>query len=545
MLKHILFFTVMVSILACTSSDSVTNSIDEQLIDDVLTEISSDHYLGRKPFTEGETRTIEYLQDQFKSMGIEPGNGNSYLQEVPLVAITGKPDSMMHFQNADRLISLGLKEGFVSYTEREQTELVVDASDVIFCGFGIVAPEYQWNDFEGVDVKGKTIIVLVNDPGFGGENEDFFKGNTMTYYGRWTYKYEEAARQGAEAVLIIHETASAGYPWFVVSGAWSGAKLNLQSSDGNLDKPAIQGWLSLDAAKQLFETAGRDLGTEIRKARTPEFEAFPLEMKMSHSLTNEFERDVSNNVIGILKGTERPDETIIYTAHWDHLGVGQSVEGDSIYNGALDNGSGIASVLSIAKAMSQGSPAKRSVVFLFVTAEEQGLLGSQYYAEHPLFPVDLTVANMNMDGMNGLGEMKYLTITGIGHSEMDDYAAAEAAKQGREILADPEPEKGYFFRSDHFNFAKVGIPALYAEGGLEHVEKGKDWVKQQKDDYTANRYHQPSDEYDPEEWDLGGLVQDAQLYLNIGLKLANEETFPQWKDGSEFKGIREQTKHKD
>ncbi|MDH3649786.1 MAG: M28 family metallopeptidase [Saprospiraceae bacterium] len=538
-------FLICLLVLSC-HDPSLTEklSIDETQMDAVLSEISSDHYLGRKPFTEGEVRTINFLQKQFEELGVEPGNHGSYVQEVPLVEITGSPEELMHFDKNGRSIDLTLKERFVSYTIREQEDIVIEDSEVLFCGYGIVAPEYNWNDFEGVDVKGKTIIVLVNDPGFGGEDDSFFKGNTMTYYGRWTYKYEEAARQGAEAVLIVHETASAGYPWFVVSGSWSGGKLNLQSADGNLDKPGVQGWISLDAAKDLFDAAGKDLGKEIRLARTHDFKPFAMDMTMSHKLHNSFKEDVSHNVIGMIKGQERPDETIIYSAHWDHLGVGQAVNGDSIYNGALDNGSGIASLLSIAKSMSERPALGRSVVFLFVTAEEQGLLGSQYYAQHPIFPVDLTVANLNMDGMNQLGPMKYLTVTGIGHSDMDEYAAVEAAKQGREVLPDPEPEKGYFFRSDHFNFAKVGIPALYAEGGLEHMEKGREFVKEGKDDYTANRYHQPSDHYNAEDWDLGGLVQDAELYLEVGLRLANETTFPQWKDGSEFKGIREKSTHK-
>ena len=534
-------------LLALSCKDQAPSNLAEVTIQDVqeyLSEISSDAYEGRKPFTEGERKTVAYLEQQLKSIGVAPGNGDSYFQKVPLVEITGQPAEIMSFRSNKTQIDLNYKRDFVGYTERIQDTISITESEVIFCGFGITAPEYQWDDFEGMDVTGKTIIVLVNDPGFGSEDDSFFKGNTMTYYGRWTYKYEEAARRGAAAVLIVHETASAGYPWFVVEGAGSGAKLNLKPEDGAPYKAGIQGWISLDAARNLFDHAGFEFGAEIRKARTPDFKPFSLGYTMSHTLTNSYKFDDSQNVVGIIEGSVRPEEYIIFSAHWDHLGIGKVVDGDSIYNGALDNGSGIAAVLSIAKAMKRSPPPERSVVFLFVTAEEQGLLGSQYYAENPIYPVSRTVANLNLDGMNALGPMKYLTITGIGHSELDEYARDEAMKQGREILPDQEPEKGYFFRSDHFNFAKVGIPALYAEGAYEHAELGKDYVKEKRAEYVSQRYHQPADEYVPEEWDLRGIVQDAQFYLNVARKLASENTWPEWKDGSEFKSIREKTKLK-
>jgi len=534
-----LLFILVVLFASCESNEPFEAQITTEDIDKYVAELSSDHYLGRKPFSEGEERTVDYLVNELKNLGVQPGNGTSYIQEVPMVEITGTPQATMRFSSPKGNTVLNLGEEFVSYTERLQEKIEVKNSEVLFCGFGITAPEYDWDDFAGQDIRGKTIIVLVNDPGFGGEDEAFFKGNTMTYYGRWTYKYEEAERQGAAAVLIVHETTSAGYPWFVVSSSWGGGQLNLRPPDGNKNKAAIQGWLSLDAAKELFEQQGLDLGAEIRKARTPEFKPYSLGYTMDHNLTNTFKDDVSKNVIGMIKGSTRPDETILYSAHWDHLGVGQVVDGDSIYNGALDNGSGVSCVLSIAKQFAQAPQPERSVVFLFVTAEEQGLLGSQYYAENPIFPINLSVANLNMDGLIAIGPMKYLTITGMGHSDMDDYARAAAAEQGREILADPEPEKGFFFRSDHFNFAKVGIPALYAEGGKEHVEKGVDFVTEKRADYTSARYHKPADEYVPEEWDLRGLVQDATLYFNIGTKLANETNFPQWKEGSEFKAARD------
>ncbi len=506
-----------------------------------IKELSSDNYEGRQPFTRGEEKTVTYLENQMREIGVSPGNGNSFIQRVPLVEITGHPSERMSFEKNDEVIDLQYKKDFVGYTERIQENVEINKSEVIFCGFGVTAPEYNWNDFDGMDVEGKTIIVLVNDPGFGGDDENFFKGNTMTYYGRWTYKYEEAARRGAAAVLIVHETTSAGYPWFVVEGAGSGAKLNLQPEGKNLDSPGVLGWISLEATKKLFDHAGYDLAKEIREARTNDFKPFSLGYKMSHSLTNSYKYDESKNVIGIIEGSKRPDEYIIFSAHWDHLGIGKVVDGDSIYNGALDNGTGVASVLSIAKAFAKSPTPQRSVVFLFVTAEEQGLLGSQFYAENPIYPVAQTVANLNLDGMNVLGPMNYLTITGIGHSDLDDYASEIAGKQGRKILPDQEPEKGYFFRSDHFNFAKVGIPALYAKGAFEHAEHGSKYVEEKRAEYVAANYHQPSDEYSPEEWDLRGIEQDATFYLNVARKLASEQTFPKWKDGSEFKAAREKS----
>lgn len=387
-------------------------------------------------------------------------------------------------------------------------------------------------------MKGKTAVVLVNDPDFGTEDSTLFKGNTMTYYGRWTYKYEEAERQGAEAILIVHETTSAGYPWFVVQSSRQGGRLQLQSKDGNPGKPAMQGWITLDAAKKLFETSGKDLAGEIKRARTKGFTPVSLGLTMTANLQNTFRKDVSKNVIAKVEGAKRPEETIIYTAHWDHLGVGIAIDGDSIYNGAADNGTGVASLLAIAKAFAdQPKKPERTVVFLFVTAEEQGLLGSQYYAENPVYPVKNTVANLNMDGLSTTGIKNDLIVYGYGQSELDAYAADAAKAQDRYITPDPSPEKGYYFRSDHFNFAKVGIPAIYAENGPDHREKGKDYGKTQEEEYVATRYHKPSDEYN-DSWDLRGVALDAQLFLMVGRRLASETTFPEWNETSEFRNVR-------
>jgi Zn-dependent M28 family amino/carboxypeptidase len=515
-------------------------AIDSTDLEYFTSTLASDDFMGRMPFTEGETKTVNFLKEELEKMGIEPGNGDSYFQEVPLVEITGTPGPTLTAKGPAGGVTLNIGDDYVIHTQREQTDINIQDSELVFCGYGIVAPEYGWNDYEGIDMKGKTAVVLVNDPGFESEDSTFFKGNTMTYYGRWTYKYEEAARQGAEGILIVHQTAPAGYPWFVVENGFMGAALNLQTPDGNMDLPAIQGWLTLNAAVELFKASGITDKKFFEIAGQPGFQPIPLGVSISTSLTNSLKKDVSQNVVGMITGSEAPEEYIIYSAHWDHFGVGAVVEGDSIYNGAVDNASGTAAVMSIAKAMSQmEEKPKRSVVFLFVTAEEQGLLGSAHYAANPIFPPSQTVANLNMDALNPNGRMKDLTITGFGQSEMDELAEAEAKKQGRYILPNQEPEKGFFFRSDHFNFAKIGIPALYASGGYDHWEKGREYAMELQNDYTANHYHRPSDEYVPGEFEISGMLQDANLYLNVGLRLAKDTDLnPQWKEGSEFKDKR-------
>ncbi len=520
--------------------DTAEVSVDSTDIDYFVSKLASDEFLGRMPFTEGETQTVSFLESELKKIGLEPGNGDSYFQDVPLVEITGTPGPNMTAKGPAGEVTLDIGDDYVIHTQREQAEINIQNSELVFCGYGIVAPEYGWNDYEGIDMKGKTAVVLVNDPGFESEDSTFFKGGTMTYYGRWTYKYEEAARQGAEGILIVHQTAPAGYPWFVVQNGFMGAALNLQTEDGNAGLAAIQGWLTLDAAVQLLKASGITDKKFFEIAGQPGFKPIPLGVTINTSLTNKFKKDVSKNVVGMITGSEAPDEYIIYSAHWDHFGISTVVDGDSIYNGAVDNASGTAAVMAIAKAMSKmEEKPKRSVVFLFVTAEEQGLLGSAYYADNPIFPPKQTVANLNMDALNPNGRMKDLTITGKGQSEMDELAEEAAKQQGRYILPNQEPEKGFFFRSDHFNFAKIGIPALYASGGYDHWEKGKEYAMEMQNDFTANHYHRPSDEYAPGAFQMGGMLQDAQLYLNVGLKLANDTSLhPQWKEGSEFKSKR-------
>lgn len=542
----LLIFIGSIFITSCTSNSNTAYSnppadaIDTTDIEYYLAELSSDKFLGRKPCSAGEEITIDFIQKEFQKMGLEPGNGNSYFQKVPLVDITAKPSDGMYITGGKEELKFEYKKDMMTFTQQVKENIDLKDSELVFCGFGIVAPEYGWNDYDGIDMTGKTAIIFVNDPGYYSEDSTFFKGKTMTYYGRWDYKFEEAARQNADGVILIHETGAAGYPWFVVSNSWSGGLLSLQSDDDNISRCAVESWITFDAAKRLFMNSKIEAKDMLRNASQKGFKPILLGMNMSTSINNTFVKNNSNNVIAKITGSETPDEYIIYTAHWDHLGVGQVVNGDSIYNGALDNASGSASMFSIAKAYSKMmEKPKRTIIFLSVTAEEQGLLGSLWYAQNPIYPIKNTIANINMDGAAIMGRMKDLTITGYGHSEMDDIAAAEAKKQGRYILPDQEPEKGYFFRSDHFCFAKVGVPALYAKGSYDHREKGKEYAMKKKKEFTTTNYHQPSDQYLKGDWDLKGAVEDAQLFFNVGLRLANEKLYPQWKEGSEFKNARE------
>jgi len=537
-MKKIIGILVVLTVISCGQNDKDHSSqvqVSEKNIGLHMQRLASDDFLGRKPFTEGGTKTVSYLTQQFEKLKALPGNQGSYAQEVPLIEITGKPDTLLRIKGSKTKLNLIYSQDFVALTEKAVDEVALQNSELIFAGYGIVAPEYDWNDYEGIDWAGKTAVVLVNDPGFATGDTTLFKGNEMTYYGRWTYKYEEAARQGAAGVLIIHDTKPASYGWNVVQSSWSGASLGLES---NQPKTEVQGWITSTAAKTLFEASETKISNYVELALKPNFKPVPLGLTASITIKNQIKRDVTNNVIAYIPGDERKDEYIIYSAHWDHLGVGTPVDNDSIYNGAVDNASGTACLLAIADAFKKSPTTKRSVVFLAVTAEEQGLLGSAYYAEHPIFDPEKTVANINMDALSSPGPMKDLTITGYGQSEMDRYAEEAAKKQGRYIIPDPEPEKGYFFRSDHFNFAKIGIPALYASGSYEDFEHGRDYVKKMNEEYETHLYHQPLDEYDPEKTKLGGIQFDAQLLFEVGFRLANEDYFPKWKKGSEFKAAR-------
>ncbi|SKB27667.1 M28 family metallopeptidase [Maribacter arcticus] len=510
--------------------------VNQETISKHIERLASDEFLGRKPFTEGEKLTVNYLKNEFEKLGLSPGNGNSYFQDVPMVEITGAPSEHMVISGKNKKINLDYLKDFVATTNKAVIDVSLDNSELVFAGYGIVAPEYGWNDYEGVDWKGKTAVVLINDPGFKSGDSTLFKGNEMTYYGRWTYKYEEAARQGAAGVIIVHDTEPASYGWNVIESSWTGARLTIASE---LPKLEVESWISGESAQKMFDASAMKGQDYKSLSRTKDFKPTPLGLNVSVSVKNEIKKDVSKNVVAMIPGTEKKDEVIIYSAHWDHLGVGKPIDGDSIYNGAIDNASGTAGLLAIAEALKKGEATKRSIVFIALTGEEQGLLGSAYYAEHPIFDPKKSVVNINMDALASPGKMKDLTITGYGHSEMDEYAKAEALKQDRYIIPDPEAEKGYFFRSDHFNFAKIGIPALYASGTYEGFDKSIEEVKELSTYYNINNYHQVSDEYNAETTELSGVQLDLQLFYNIGLKLANEDYFPKWYDGSEFKAARE------
>ena len=502
--------------------------------------LSSDSFQGRRPFTVGETRTVDYLQTAFANLGLEPGNGNSYVQDVPLVEISPVGAPSLKIQSPKGSLDLKSLSDFVLWTERPDSVVSLDKNDIVFAGFGVVAPEYNWNDYAGLDVKGKTVLVLVNDPGF--YDSTLFKSHTMTYYGRWTYKYEEAARQGAAACLIIHNTGAASYPFSVVTSSNGGVKLHLDNRKSPSYQLALQGWITEETGKKLLAAAGKD-SSLLTDAQHKGFKPVPLDLKLSASVRVKEVYNQSHNVIGKITGSKRPDQYIIYSAHWDHLGIGQpDAKGDSIYNGAADNASGAASLLEIARAFkSLPEKPERTVIFLAVTAEEQGLLGSAWYAQHPVYPTATTVADLNTDVINTYGPTKDITYSGMGQSELEDYLSDEIKKKGRYIAPEAHPEAGHYFRSDHFSFARAGVPSLTPDAGIDNVEKGKEYGKMKQDEYTAKYYHQPGDEYDAARWNLDGGLQDIELNFLIGRRLAFETTWPGWKPGSEFKAIRDQT----
>jgi Zn-dependent M28 family amino/carboxypeptidase len=506
--------------------------------------LASDSFLGRKPFTTGETKTINYLQQQFAAAGLEPGNGSSYLQDVPMVNIATMAAPEMKVQSPSGNFNLKGFDDYVIWTDKTDSSVSLNNDELVFAGYGVVAPEYNWNDYAGLDVKGKVVMVMVNDPGFGSGDTTLFKGKTMTYYGRWTYKFEEAARQGAKGCLIVHNTIAASYPFTVVQNNWNGSKLRLDPRGKQEKNCDVIGWISEPTAIKLLKAAGKD-STLFAAANQRGFKAIPLNEKLSTTMKVTCTYNKSYNVIGKITGSKRPDEVIIYSAHWDHLGVGKPDEtGDSIYNGAMDNASAAAGLIELARAFkSLKAKPERTIVFLAVTAEEQGLWGSAYYAQNPVYPVDKTVANINMDGLNPYEKTKDIITIGKGQSDLEDYLKEEAEKAGRTLAFETHPEAGYYFRSDHFNFAKVGIPALYTKRGV--IVEGKDpgYGEKAEEEYRLKHYHRPSDQYDPKTWTLAGAIDDLKLLFQIGKRLAFEDKWPKWKEGSEFKAIREKKKN--
>jgi Zn-dependent M28 family amino/carboxypeptidase len=491
--------------------------------------LASDEFEGRLPTTVGEQKTLDYLVNEFKQLGYQPGNGDSYLQPVELIEMTADSDMSMTIGKNN----FTYKEGMMASTSREQAKVELKNSEVVFVGYGVNAPEYDWNDYQGLDVKGKTVVILVNDPGFENPQGDKFQGKTMTYYGRWTYKYEEASRQGAEAAIIVHETQPASYGWTVVANSWSGPQYGLVSKNGNADKVAVEGWLTTESAQQVFANAGLNFAEEKAKAVSGPYNK-SLGLNASVTVNNSFKKSTSYNVIATLPGSEKPDEHLIFSAHWDHLGKDEGKVGDQIYNGAHDNATGIAASLVMAKAYSELTvKPKRSSTFLMVTAEEQGLLGSKYYSEHPIIPLAKTVANINMDAMSVLGKTKDVAVIGMGKSELETYLEKAAKRQGRYLVQEGRPEAGYYYRSDHFSFAKQGVPALYAKGGEEPIDEATAEYRKRTNVIVTGCYHQVCDRY-RENWDLSGIQQDAQLLFEVGYDIVSSDDWPKWATTSEF-----------
>ncbi len=503
--------------------------------------LASDEFEGRAPGGTGEQRTIQYLEAQLRQFGLEPGDPDgTYLQKVPLVGITADPTMTLTIAQRGRAERLRFGDDFVAWTKRV-TESVTAAGELVFVGYGVTAPEFHWDDFKGADLRGKVLLFLVNDPPV--ENEPIFGGKAMTYYGRWTYKFEKAAQLGAAAAFIIHETGPAGYPWEVVRGSWSGEQFDLITPDRNMGRAAVEGWITQAQAERLLRRVGKDLATLKRAAATREFRPVPLGLRAEVAVRNTLRTVDSHNVIARLTGSdpELRNQYVLYTAHWDHLGVAAGDSGDRIFNGAKDNAAGVAAVLEIARAFRQlRVPPRRSLLFLLVTAEEQGLLGSRYYAEHPLYPLARTAAVINLDAPNVLGPTRDLVVIGMGNSTLDDVAQQIASRLGRTLRADPEPEKGFFYRSDHFSFARFGVPTFYADEGIEFIGKPENWGLEMRQKYTAEDYHKPSDEV-KDYWDLRGLAEDSQFFFLMGYTVANDPGLPEWKPGTEFRAIREQS----
>jgi Zn-dependent M28 family amino/carboxypeptidase len=511
--------------------------------------LASDEFEGRGPGTPGEEKTIAYVSGQFRGMRLRPGNPDgTFLQAVPLIGFQAKKVAGS-FQVRDRTVALSFPEDFVAVSRRMVPEVSIENSDVVFVGYGTVAPEYGWDDYKGLDVRGKTLIMLVNDPPVADPNDPakldsaVFKGPAMTYYGRWTYKYEIASDKGAAAVILVHETGPAGYPFEVVRGSWSRENFDIgEPQKGQVTgRVAVEGWMTLAKSQELFQACGRDFTALKAAAAHREFRPEPLGCRARFAISNALREVRSNNVVARLEGSDPAlkDESIIYTAHWDHLGHDPALKGDAIYNGAADNASGVAAVLEIARAFTRIHPApKRSILFLIVTAEEKGLLGAKYYATHPLYPLARTLANINLDVINLWGPTTDIISIGMGQTTLDDRLIAIAGAHGRTVAPDADPEKGYYFRSDHFEFAKQGVPAIDPKGGRQYVGKSGDFGKRKQEEYTAKDYHKPSDEVKPD-WDLSGAAEDIKLLVELGYSVAQEPQYPEWKPSSEFRARRE------
>ena len=546
----IVFFLLFVGSCSPNRDAELKPALDNITTDGLMSHIkvlASDEFEGRAPGSKGEELTVDYLIGQFKQLGLEPGNPDgSYIQNVPLAGISAQ--STAWFMSAGKRMNLENLKDYVAVSRRYAPQVNVDNSEIVFVGYGVVAPEYGWDDYKDIDVRGKTIVMLVNDPAVPDPSdpskldESLFKGKAMTYYGRWTYKYEIASEKGAAAAIIVHETGPAGYPFEVVSGSWGRENFDIQTPDKNMGRVAVESWVTLDVAKRLFSDAGKDFDEMKKAALQKDFKPVSLGAKATFHIKNSLREIQSKNVLAKLEGSDPvlKNEYVVYTAHWDHLGKDEKAKGDQIYNGALDNASGTSALLEIAKALTKlPTKPKRSVLFLSVTAEEKGLLGTKYYATNPLYSLAKTLAGINIDGLNQWGRTKDYIVIGFGNSTIEDLLAEEARTQGRTIKPDAEPEKGFYYRSDHFEFAKQGVPALHGDAGIDYIDKPAGYGQEKRDEYTNNDYHKPSDEIKAD-WDLSGAVEDVRLLLKLGYNIAQGTEWPSWKAGTEFKARREE-----
>ncbi|MEA1013179.1 M28 family metallopeptidase [Sphingosinicella sp. LY1275] len=524
------------------AADPAVPAISLDTLKGLTQQLSSDAFDGRAPTTAGEEKTVRLIADRFEKAGLQPGNQGSWYQNVPLVETLAAP-TPLRITGGQQPLSFAYRTDMVANTYQVQPRVALDNSDIVFVGYGINAPERGWNDYAGVDVKGKTVVILINDPDYETQGlKGPFDGRAMTYYGRWTYKYEEAARQGAAAAFIVHDTEPAAYGWNVVQSSWTGAQYNMDASNNHMDQSKVIGWLTNDAAKRLFANSGKDLAAMTAAAKRKGFKAVPLGAKASIAMDNQIKRQASRNVIGILPGKTRPEEYVIYTAHWDHLGrCDAAPDGDDICNGAVDNASGTAGLIALAEAHARAGAADRSIIFLAVTAEESGLLGSRFYGENPIYPLAQTVGGINIDGLNVVGRSRDVVVVGPGKSELEPYLQRAAAYQQRVIVPEPTPEKGFYYRSDHFSLARQGVPMIYFDSGEDLVNGGKAAGAAAAADYTANRYHGPKDEYNPN-WDWSGAMEDLRLFYWIGRELAESEAWPNWYPTAEFRAARDRSR---
>jgi Zn-dependent M28 family amino/carboxypeptidase len=547
--RPVFILLAFIAIVSCNVNNNRLKpslaSITVEDMKDRISVLASDEFQGRAPSTLGEEKTINYLAEQFKKIGLKPANNGSYFQEVSLIKISSDTSTKLDINGGKGKISLKFSEDFIGGTPQVNELVQIKNSEIVFVGYGINSPENGWNDYEGLNVNGKTVLMLVNDPGYATSDTSLFNGKAMTIYGRWTYKFEEAARQGASAAIIIHETGAAAYPWAVVQNSWSGSQFYLLGNELSTSGLKLQSWVTTASAQKIFESAGLNYNEAISAAAKRGFKPYKMNLTASIRIKNKVEYTKSNNVAAIWPGTDQADEYIIYTAHWDHFGVNPSFKGDSVLNGAVDNATGTAAIVEIAEAFTK-LPEKqnRSVLFLSVTCEEQGLLGSKFYAENPLFPLNKTAAVINIDAMNILGKTKDMTIIGFGNSGLDNYVVSVLKKYGRYAIPDPTPEKGGYFRSDHFSFAKVGVPSLYLSKGIDDVEHGKEWALTETENWINENYHKPSDNFEPGKWNFDGMIEDVKVYFEVGYNLSITKDFPDWKPGSPFKAARDKMMQK-